>query len=220
MSLFRRDPAAGLAKAQAALAEAQQKIAELEAARQVALQESDALEPVHAIDSQIAAQRAAVATHADRVQVLKAAVREQQAEETERQRQAALVEVQKRLDAQVELAREVEAAVKQLGDKWNELLQWRQAIIGGWPDSLPRPLASDFEDQRQLIRELATALFSAGKPRWDKPGSIPAPASPIGVEGLSPKSISGYVAAAGQGFLARIKAQRIDNPTDDESEAA
>ena len=56
---------------------------------------------------------------------LKAAVRAQQAEETERQRQAALVEIERRLAGQVELAQEVEQAVRHLGDRWDELLRWR-----------------------------------------------------------------------------------------------
>jgi hypothetical protein len=216
--LFRSNPQAGLKKAEAALAAAQAKIDELQAARHLALLEADTVESVATIDSQIAAQRAAAAVYRDRIAALKAAVRAQQAEETERQRQAALVEVEKRIAKEVEKARQVEKLVKELGEAWGDLLNWRTSILSAWPAELSRPLASDFEDQRQLIRELATALFAAGAPRWNKPCSIPSPVSPIGVEGLSPKGIAGYVAAAGQGFLSRIKAQRIDNPTDDDEE--
>jgi hypothetical protein len=197
MKLFRSDPAAGLAKAQAALTAAQGRIVELEIDRLTALRESDAIEPVAEIDRQIADLRKAAATHTDRVAVLKAALREQQAEETERQRQAAIAEIEKRLTGQVELAREVEAAVKHLGQKWNQLLQWRTSILSAWPDGLPRPLATDFVDVGPLRRELGTSLYAAGRPAWDRLCSIPPPVAPYAVEGLSPKGIAGYVAAAG-----------------------
>jgi hypothetical protein len=216
---FRKDAAAGLAKAQAALTAANGRIAELEIDRLTALQESDAIEPIHALDLQIAGQRAAAATHADRVQVLRAALKEQRAEQMEAQRQAAIAEIEKRLAGQIELAKEVEAAVKQLGSSWEKLLHWRQAILGGWPAELPRPLASDFEDVRIIRRELANALHAAGKPAWDRQCSVPAPAGPVGVEGLSPKGLANAVAAAGAAFIARVKNTRIQS-TDDSEEAA
>jgi hypothetical protein len=219
LPIFRKDAAAGLAKAQAALTAAEGRISELEIDRLTALRESDAIEPVAEIDRQIADLRKAAATYTDRVAVLKAALREQQAEETERRRQAAIAEIEKRLAGQVELAREVEAAVRHLGQKWNKLLQWRSAILSGWPDNLARPVASDFENVGPLRRELGNALFSASNPSWDRIPSIPGPVAPYAVEGLSPKGISGYVAAAGAGFLARIKSQRIETPGDDSDEA-
>jgi hypothetical protein len=214
---FRRDSAAGLATARGKLAAAEARLADLANERALALAESDDVAVVQKIDTAISAAQSEAGVLKDRISTLQQAIRQQQVEETERQRQAALVEVQKRLDAQVELATDVEAAVKQLGAKWNELLNWRTAILGAWPDGLPRPLASDFEDVRLLRRELATALFSASKPAWDRQPSIPAPASPIGVQGLEPTGIAGYVAAAGAGFLARIKAQRINGGVDDEN---
>jgi hypothetical protein len=217
MNMFRRDAAAGLRKAEASLATTVAKIDELEQQRRTALLESDEVAAVHAIDLQIAGQRAAAATHADRVQVLKAALKEQQAEQLEQQRQAALTEVQKRLDGQVELAREVEAAVKQLGDRWEKLLQWRQAILGAWPDGLPRPLASDFENVGPLRRELGHALHAAGRPAWDRQCSIPPPVPVPGVQGLEAKGLAGAVAAAGAAFIARIRSQRIDSGVDDEN---
>jgi hypothetical protein len=217
---FRRDAAAGLATAQAKLKEAESRLVELASERALALAESDEVSAVHSIDLRLVGERQTAATLVDRIAVLRAAVRQQQAETTERQRQAALLEVQRRLDQQVQLAKGVEEAVRLLGGRWNELLRWRQAIIAGWPDNLPRPLASDFENVGPLRRELGHALHAAGKPAWDRLCSIPPPVPAMAVEGLSPKGISGYVAAAGAGFLARIKAQRIATPDDDTDEAA
>jgi hypothetical protein len=62
MQLFRTSPEAGLKKAAQALAATARRIEELEVDRRMALLESDALEPVAAIDSQIAKERAAAAT--------------------------------------------------------------------------------------------------------------------------------------------------------------
>lgn len=216
--LFRSNPTAGLKKAEQALAISETKIEELQAARHLALLEADTVESVAGFDSQIAKERAAADVHRDRIAALKAAVRAAQAEQMEAQRRAALTEVQKRLDQQVELAKEVEAVVKQLGEKWAALLQWRTSILGGWPDSLPRPPADAFVDVRAIQRELATTLYSAGRPSWDRQCSIPAPAAPIGVQGLEPKGLANAIAAAGAGFLARIKSTRIQ--TNDDEEAA
>jgi hypothetical protein len=62
MQLFRTSPEAGLKKAEQALVATARRIEELEVDRRTALLESDALEPVAAIDSQIAKERAAAAT--------------------------------------------------------------------------------------------------------------------------------------------------------------
>jgi hypothetical protein len=220
MKLFRSDSQAGLRKAEAALVATEAKLADLAAARTVALRESDDVVVVQRLDTEISEASAAATVHRDRIVALKAALRQLQAEETERQRQAALAEVQRRLDQQVQLAKGVEDAVRLLGGRWNELLRWRQAIIAGWPDNLPRPLASDFENVGPLRRELGHALHAAGKPAWDRLCSIPPPVPAMAVEGLGPKGIAGFVAAAGAGFIARIKSQRIETPSDDSDEAA
>jgi hypothetical protein len=93
--LFRNNPQAGLKKAQAALSAGNTKIVELEAARTVALAETDELKSVHDIDTAIADQRKAAATLTDRIQVLAHAAREQQAAEHRKQYAAALAVVRK-----------------------------------------------------------------------------------------------------------------------------
>jgi hypothetical protein len=212
MRLFRADPESGLRKAEAALTAAEARLAELASDRAVALRESDDVGAVQVVDARITETLAAVNVHRDRITALKAAVREQRTEETDRQRAIAIAEIERRLADQVKLAATVETAVRDLGRVWNELLNWRGAIIAGWPDALPLPPPDAFHDVRELRRELATALYSAGKPAWDRECSIPAPASPIGVEGLSPKGIAGFVTMAGNSFLARLKMHRVDVP--------
>jgi hypothetical protein len=118
---FRRDAASGLAKAQAALAAAEQRITELEVDRRAALAESDAIEPVAALDRQIAEQRAAAIVFADRVEVLKAAVAEQREDEYRHQYAEALGKIEKRLTEEVEKAKRIEQLVRDLGKEWNEM---------------------------------------------------------------------------------------------------
>jgi hypothetical protein len=217
--LFRNNPQAGLKKAEAALAGCQAKIAELQSARTTALAEADDVASVHDLDRQIEDQRKAAATYSDRIAVLKAAVAEQQAAEHQKQYAAALAEIEKRLVGQVELAGKVEQAARDLGQHWNQLLNWRSAIVSGWPAELPLPPADAFVDIGPLRRELSVLLYSIGEPKWDRPSSIPAPAQPFTVQGLEPKGVASYVDGAGKAFIARLRSQAI-KPIQDESEAA
>lgn len=220
MQLFRSNPQAGLKKAEAALAAAEARLAELASDRAVALRESDDVGAVQAVDARITETLAAVNVHRDRIVALKAAVHEQRTEELDRQRAAAIAEIERRLAGQVKLAGEVEAAVKHLGDTWNRLINWRQSIISGWPEGLPLPRATDFQDLRDLRRELGVLLFSAGKPSWNRPPSIPAPAGPVGVAGLEPKGLARYVEGAGRAFIARLRMQQPVVNSDEGNEAA
>lgn len=217
---FRKDAAAGLRKAQDALAAAEAKIVALEDARRLALAESDTTEPVLAADRALGEARVEAAIHRDRITALRSTVAEEQAAEQAKQYDAACTVIEKRLAQQVELAGEVEAAVKHLGDTWNRLLNWRQAIISGWPEGLPLPRSTDFQDLKDLRRELAVLLFSAGKPSWNRPPSIPAPAGPIGVQGLEPRGLAKYVEGAGRAFIARLRMHSLanhENQTDEDA---
>ena len=219
---FRKDAAAGLQKAEAALAAVEARIVELEGDRRVALQETDATAPVVAADRALAEARVEAAIHRDRIAALRTTVAEQRAEERAKQYAAAIAVIEQRLVDQVKLAGEVEQAVRDLGDRWNKLLDWRQAIISQWPEGLPLPRSTDFQDLKDLRRELGVLLFSAGKPAWNRPPSIPAPAGPIGVQGLEPRGLAKYVEGAGKAFVARLRMQQpMSNPEDEtESSAA
>ena len=216
---LKRDPAIVLATARAKRAELATKLVELTAARAAALLDTDDVDVVRGIDNQIDQATRDAGVLDDRTAALELIVRERATEERERLRQAALVEVQKRLDAQVKLAVEVEDAVKLLGERWGKLLQWRSAILRGWPEGLPLPPAGAFVDQRGLIRELAVGLHEAGRPRWDKPTSIPNSAPSIPVAGLEPRGLSAFVREAGAAFIARMRSTRVQ-PTGDDVEAA
>ena len=215
-ALIRRDPAAGLARAEQALAAASTRVEELENDRLTALAETDELTAVQKIDTALAEQRTAAGVLSDRVAVLKAALYQQERERLEQARATAIAEVTQWLDVEIGYARETEQAVSRLGDCWSRQLGRRGRLVSLWKPVLGPLSADTFSDIRAERRELATALFAAGKPSWDRQCSIPNPVAPLAVEGLSPKGISGYVAAAGAGFLARIKSIRTAPNNDEE----
>jgi hypothetical protein len=216
---FRKDASAGLAKAEGALAAI--KITALEADRILALREADTVAPVVAADTALAAARVELEIHKDRVALLRATVAEERAAEQAKQYAAAIAVIEKRLVDQVKLAREVEEAVRTLGERWNKLISWRQSIIAAWPENLPLPRSTDFQDLRDLRRELGVALWSAGKPAWNRPTSIPTPVGPVGVLGLEPAGLARYVEGAGKAFIGRLRmVQPIGHSDQDEGEAA
>lgn len=221
MKLFRSDPQAGLKKAEAALTATEARLAELASDRAVALRESDDVGAVQKIDAQIAATLADINIHKDRIIALRAALKEQQAEQTEQERQKAIGVVEQRGTGVIEVARRFEHHQRAAAAALEELYGWGPAITSAWPsDLLARPLASDFHDQRDLKREVAVFLYSLGKPSWNRDCFFPAPAAPIPVAGLQPKGVVGYVTFSIQNFLARLKAQRTDVGADEDTEAA
>lgn len=218
MALFRRDNAAALKKAEVALAAAETKITELESTRLRLLQESDELSPVHEADKAITEQRQAAATYADRVQVLKAALKQERAEEAERAHQAGIAIIAARLQKRVELARRLDAILREFETVWHALLD-RSAVIADWPPGVPLPPAEALLDIRPLWDELGWRLYACGRPAWNRSCSVPAPKPAVGVTGLEPKGLVGATEAMGQGLLARLRHSRLPTP-DDESEAA
>jgi hypothetical protein len=215
---FRRDPAAGLATAQAALTATEQRIAELEGDRQTALAESDTLEAVALVDSALTKERAAAATYQDRIQVLRGAVKAANEDERQKQYSSALAIVAKRLEARAALAAEMEAALKHTSELWAKLMASRSDVMAKWPEVLPLPRIEDLAGT-ELRLELAYALYAAGKPNWERPGwpnPLPAP----GVQGMEPKGIAEATRLANEGFLARLKSLQSIKPDQDEEEAA
>jgi hypothetical protein len=219
---FRKDAVAGQQKATEALNATEARIVQLEEDRRLALQETDATAPVVAADRAIAEARVEASIHRDRIAALRTAVAEQQAADRQKEYDKAVGMIERRLGDQVMLAREVESAVANLGERWNKLLSWRQAIISQWPEGLPLPRATDFQDLRDLRRELGVLLWSAGKPAWNRPTSIPTPIGPVGVLGLEPAGLAKYVEGAGKAFVARLRMRGLVNhetQTDEESAA-
>jgi hypothetical protein len=216
---FQSDAAGRLKKVEAALSAGQQKIAALQAARTVALQESDPddIGAIQKIDLDINNAQAAVRVHQDRAVELRRLARARRDEEAEKAYRIAIVEIEKRLAVRTELAAEVEAAVKRLGDAWDKLLSSRSAILGAWPEVLVLPHASDFYDVKEIRQQLAHLIYAAGKPAWNRGCALPPPLPPVGVTGLEPVGVVGAVAAENAAFIARLRPQRIDHSPDEEA---
>jgi hypothetical protein len=200
------NPQASLAKAEAALLATEQRIAVLQADRQETLRASDMdVGAVQLIDSKLAVERSALQVHKDRCAVLRQAVREQEHARLEQARQAAIADLEKVGAKEVERFKRIEQLVKDLGNEWNEAINFRGRMFANWRPELPLPKADDLYDIRGLRRELATSLYSAGRPSWNRECSLPNPASPIAVEGVSPVGLANYAANAIAAVIARIK---------------
>lgn len=118
------NPQAGLAKAEAALLATGQKIAALQADRQETLRASDDVGAVMLIDSKLATEQGALVVHKDRCAVLRQAVREQEHARLEQARQAAIADLEKVGAKEVERFKRIEQLVKDLGNEWNEAINW------------------------------------------------------------------------------------------------
>jgi hypothetical protein len=80
-------------------------------------------------------------------------------EQRERERDAAIAELQKGFAKRHKLAVEVEDLVTRFGDAWHALLNSREAALQAWPDHLfERPPAETFRST-VMSRELSHLLF-------------------------------------------------------------
>ena len=141
---------------------------------------------MHEADKAITEQRQAAATHADRVAVLKAALKQQRAAEAERLRRAAIAVVEQRGAEEVELARQVERDMRAYAASWNKLIGWRARMIRDWPRGLALPPADAFADLRDLMREGGMLLYGLGNPTAFRQSSLPSAVAPVAVRGLEP----------------------------------
>jgi hypothetical protein len=209
------DPASALAKAEEQLSAAEARLTDLQSRRSEALLE-DGLTPVERVDHEIAQQRRTISILDDRIAALEAELERQRVEALERERAAAIAVLEKRFAKRVELAREVEKALEVFASRWHELLDSRADIIGAeWPSALPHPVFGEL--QSRIDKELAWALYSAGRPAALRPCSIPAPTNAgLGITGVHAKGLAGAVQLEHEGLLARLR--NLPLPDDDKRE--
>jgi hypothetical protein len=201
---FKRDTAASLQRVIAERGAAEARIADLQSKRAAALLESDDLEQVQILDAQIATSRQTLAILADKIVALEAQLRREEIEAIAKQRAAAIEVLERKFADRLKLAEAVEVAVKTLGDAWEALLNSRSDIVEGWPADFERPAEGDLRSR--IDREMAWALFGAGKPAALRPCSIPAPSNiGLGIAGISAKGIAGAIKLEHDVMLDRLR---------------
>jgi hypothetical protein len=163
LPFLKGDPTEALAKARAALAADDAKLAALRIERSAPLAESDDLAPIEAIDREIEALRRAVGIRRDRIGLLEAECREEATEKREKERQTLVDKLvkPKALDRNAKAAR-LEQLIKQMGDAYFDLIG-SEPIVDEWPHG---PLGHRFGtiNADAIRQEVAWALFSAGRP--------------------------------------------------------
>jgi hypothetical protein len=215
---LKRDPAIALRKARGDLVAAETTLANLALKRQAALVETDELDAVAAVDAAMQAEHRTIGILRDRTEALARQVRQLEHEQRERERDAAIVELEKGFAKRHKLALEVEAAVKVLGDAWAALLDSRETALAAWPEIFPRPPAEVLRS-RQMERELSWALFAAGRPVMGIT-RLPAPSNVgLGVTGISPKGIAGCVDEEHGAILQVLRNRPLPSPSETEEAA-
>jgi hypothetical protein len=141
---------------------------------------------------------------------------EQRAAEAEQQRQAGIAIVAARLQKRVEVAKKLDSILREFEEVWHQLLD-RSPVIANWPPGVSLPGSDALLDVKPLRDELAWRLFACGRPAWNRVCSVPQPRPALTVAGLEPKGLIGAAEAMGMGLLARIKAQRIEDHSDEEA---
>jgi hypothetical protein len=173
---------------------------------------------VEKIDEAIAGEERAIARCGDRIEALRGELGRLATERAEREKAAALAEVAKRLASREQKAVRLEKAVAELGEALADLLGSRAEVLANWPRVLPLPKWTDLRGVA-IQRELAFALYGAGRPAWDRGCAIPAPIKPVAVAGRGPMGIAASVAVASRVLMLELRKAPL-LIEQDESEAA
>jgi hypothetical protein len=123
-----------------ALAQAEQRIVELQAQREQKLidAEGDYLEAIAGIDEQIRALQASVVVHRDRIAALDVKRARQERKRLADEKAAFIAEVKKLIPRRQASAAKIDAALKEIATAFAELESTDSAIFANWPDVMPR----------------------------------------------------------------------------------
>jgi hypothetical protein len=135
----RTDPDETLKAAEAALAQAESKIADLERDRAAKLLELDYTAGVESIDLQISAHRRAAVVHRDRLAAMLQKRRTDDRARLEREKADGIADIGKRLARRDSAAQRLEAALADVSAVFAELSAADEATFTGWHAVLPAP---------------------------------------------------------------------------------
>jgi hypothetical protein len=212
---FKRDTAAVRRQVLEQTSQAAAQLAQLRASRQAALIEADDVDAVKRIDDEIAALERAVRIHQDRLRALAEQLKTERGDQREFDRQAAIKAIEKKLARREVLATELEAAIKTVEECYFALIEF-PSITGDWPFAMTPGFGRI--DLRGIQKEVAWAIYSAGRPVGGR-SRLPAGESlDLGVSGIKPESISGLVARENRQIIESLQIAYLGR--DDDSEAA
>jgi hypothetical protein len=183
MTLFRVDPVEAYKSAEAALADTEAKIAELEAERSAKLLAPNYAGEVDAIDRQIEAQRRAATIHCDRIATMAEKQRADERARLEREKADKIADMRKRLARRDTAAERLEAALLAVREAYTELNTIDEAIFpdGGYLSTASLPLLC----------------------RRDRRPSDPTPRMIVG-------AVRSIADGAGEGLAEEVKAKGVD----------
>jgi hypothetical protein len=192
------DPTAALKATKAAIAAAQEKIAQLKATRTAKLTLGD-ISDVVLIDRELKAQEELIAALSDRGKVLASDVHRLRHEARLKERDAFLAEKQKQLAKRNKLAEDFETAWLAAGAAYRKFMAARAEYLKGWREDLCR-LPGDFD----LRSAFVTDRVMADLQDFNSPDHI----------GVRTKGIAAQVAEGARAHLERLKSSSL--PPDDE----
>jgi hypothetical protein len=170
-----------LAAAQAALEEANRKLAELNEQRNAALLKDDDQEAIR-LGSEIDALQQAAKAHEDKVRLLREAVAEEERERRVRERKGLIKRIQDKLDRRLALARRYEVLEQERGRLWAELHEVAAGITAAWPGGGTVPagclldktsLRVQWETEAARLNSNPDRLGGMGLLHPDRPATIP-----------------------------------------------
>jgi hypothetical protein len=138
--IFRPDPAAALAKAQAELTSTRAALAGLERQRGEALAETAEIASIRAIDRQAEEAAASIRLLEDRIVRLTKAAREAERQKLITARDEAVAKILEPALARIaQLGERLEAAVFTLSESYAALMDEQRKLDARWPRAVPRP---------------------------------------------------------------------------------
>jgi hypothetical protein len=215
MRLFKRANASEALKAtQLTLAETETKICDLQQQRTAKLLGSDGVDEVVAIDREITSFEQAAGVHRDRAAALQDEVARAHREQLQVEHDARVAATESALAVRDDIAVKLDAAIRDIGAAYFELLDQNVTISQQWGYS-NNALRTGALGEAIIASMVSHALFAAGRPRSGvsrMPGPHNAGLGVIGTE-LS-GSFAERVAASSAALLEMIRSKPAQQPED------
>jgi len=164
MSMFRKDPAAAIAKARADLAKHEQVIAEHKIKRGQLLLDADDVAAIAQVDTALAVNERALIIQKERIAALTDEMHRQDVARRAERQSAISATITPKLAKIEGLATAAEQSLAKFFDSYSKLQTAVREINGvDWPASVPRPPHAYYFSIDEVSRRLSTALDRAAR---------------------------------------------------------